>query len=407
MLSRRKFLRSSALFSLAPLLPSILARTARAAGAAPDARALVVIQLDGGNDGLNTVVPYADDGYAKARVKLRLEVNKLHKLDDHAALHPSMRAAKELFDDGRLAIVHGVGYPNPNRSHFESMKIWHTARALDAQGDGNGWLGRTLDRMPADVKQKPATAIFVGQQDPPVALWGRKSETIALSDEDDLKLQLAIPPPRAGSEKTAEAGSLDQFVAREVLSAYSAAQDFGERRARAAGARAAGAGAEKYPDTQLATQLKLISQLLQGDSQARVYYAIQSGYDTHSSQLYPHGQLLRELAEGMKAFLNDLKRAGLDDRVVVLAFSEFGRRVAENDSQGTDHGTAGPVFVAGQPVKAGLIGAAPNLADLQDGDLKTQHDFRQVYATLLDDWLGVSSGEVLGAKFERLQILRG
>jgi uncharacterized protein (DUF1501 family) len=109
----------------------------------------------------------------------------------------------------------------------------------------------------------------------------------------------------------------------------------------------------------------------------------------------------------MKAFLNDLKRAGLDDRVVVLAFSEFGRRVAENDSQGTDHGTAGPVFVAGQPVKAGLIGAAPNLADLQDGDLKTQHDFRQVYATLLDDWLGVSSGEVLGAKFERLQILRG
>jgi uncharacterized protein (DUF1501 family) len=402
MLNRRRFLQSSALVSLSPLLPSILARTARAAGAAKDARALVVIQLDGGNDGVNTVVPFADDEYAKARVKLRLESDKLHKLDAQVALHPNMRAAKELFDDGRLTVIQGVGYPNPNRSHFESMRIWHTARALDPSADGYGWLGRTLDReTEAAAKQKAATAIYVGQQDPPVALWGRKSEVISLADEDDLELQLALDPARPAAAGVADR-SVDQFVAREVLSAYEAAHDFHEQRARANGTSAG-----KYPDTQLASQLKLVSQLLKTNSQARVFYAIQPGYDTHSAQIYTHGQLLRGLADALKAFLNDLKAAQLDDRVVVLAFSEFGRRVKENDSAGTDHGTAGPVFLAGAPVAGGVIGAAPNLSELVDGDLKTELDFRQVYATLLDTWLGVPSKDVLAATFDHVPILRG
>jgi uncharacterized protein (DUF1501 family) len=347
-------------------------------------------------------VPFADDEYAKARVKLRLESDKLHKLDAQVALHPNMRAAKELFDDGRLTVIQGVGYPNPNRSHFESMRIWHTARALDASADGYGWLGRTLDReTEAAAKQKAATAIYVGQQDPPVALWGRKSEVISLADEDDLELQLALDPARPAAAGVADR-SVDQFVAREVLSAYAAAHDFHEQRARANGTSAG-----KYPDTQLASQLKLIAQLLKTNSQARVYYAIQPGYDTHSAQIYTHGQLLRGLADALKAFLNDLKGAQLDDRVVVLAFSEFGRRVKENDSAGTDHGTAGPVFLAGAPVAGGVIGAAPNLSELVDGDLKTEHDFRQVYATLLDKWLDVPSKEVLGAPFDHLPILRG
>lgn len=412
MLNRRRFLQSSALVSLAPLLPSMLARTARAARAAADNRALVVIQLDGGNDGLNTVVPYADEEYAKARVKLRLEADKLHKLDANLALHPNMRAAKELFDDGRLMVVSGVGYPNPNRSHFESMKIWHTARALDAQGDGQGWLGRALDRATTESAAKPqsATAVFVGGQEPPVALWGRSSEVVSLTDADDLELQLSIDvvKPAAAPQLAPDAspGKTDPlteaFVAREVLSAYAAAQDFQTRRNSAMSENAA-----KYPDTQLASQLKLVSQLIKANSQARVYYAVQPGYDTHSSQLYVHGQLLRELANALQAFLNDLKTAGLDDRVVVLAFSEFGRRVKENDSAGTDHGVAGPVFLAGASVAGGVVGAAPNLSDLIDGDLKTEHDFRQVYATLLDKWLGVPSKEVLGAAYEHLPILRG
>jgi len=406
MWNRRQFLQSSALVSLSPLLPSLFARTARAAGVTPDARALVVIQLDGGNDGVNTVVPYANDEYAKARVKLRLETDKLHKLDGRVALHPSMRAAKELFDDGRLAIIQGVGYPNPNRSHFESMKIWHTARALDAQGDGLGWLGRSLDQQTlAATQQKASTAVFVGRQDPPVALWGRKSEIVSLADADDLELQLAMDPPRqytGADSATDPASSVDQFVAREVLSAYTAARDFHERRT---GAKENGAA--RYPDTQLASQLKLISQLLQSDSQARVFYAIQPGYDTHAGQLYTHGQLLRALSDAIKAFLNDLQAAKLDDRVVVLAFSEFGRRVKENDSGGTDHGTAGPVFLAGAPIAGGVIGAAPNLSDLTDGDLKTEYDFRQVYATLLDRWLEVPSKAVLGDAYDHLPILRG
>jgi len=406
MLSRRSFLQSSAIVSLTPLLPAIVARTARAAGAAPDARALVVIQLDGGNDGINTVVPYADDNYAKARVRLRLEMEKLHKLNDYAALHPNMKGAKELFDDGRLAIVQGVSYPNPNRSHFESMKIWQTAnREADLTG-GDGWLGRALDRqIAADAQHKPKHSIYVGAQETPVALWGRQSEAVAMTREDDLELQLKIgvamfTDGSAGVGNPGADRAVDQFVVREVLSAYDAARQFQERRARAPAETGA-----TYPDTQLATQLRLVSQLLKADSPARVYYAMQTGYDTHSSQLDTHSQLLRELSEAMKTFLNDLKSAQLDDRVVVLAFSEFGRRVAENDSAGTDHGTAGPVFLAGTPVRGGLIGGPPMLADLQEGDLKSQHDFRQVYATLLDNWLGVSSKEVLGAAFEHLPIL--
>jgi uncharacterized protein (DUF1501 family) len=398
MLSRRGFLKTSSLVSLSPFVPSMLATAARAATAAPDAKALVVIQLDGGNDGLNTVVPVGDDDYGRNREKLRLDAGRLHRIDDRFGLHPSMGAAKELFDEGQLAIVQGVGYPNPSRSHFRSMRIWQTARFDEDQHDGYGWLGRALDRR-ADEAGGPAEAgsIYVGEEETPVALWGRRSAAMSLSRAADLELQLdgvasSVPPsPAAGN-------SLDQFVSRQVLAAYAAAGEFANQQAKKAGPTGG------YPDTEVASRLQLVSQLLHSGSQARVFYTVHSGFDTHSNQLFTHARLLGELAEALKAFLHDLRASQLDNRVVVLAFSEFGRRVKENDSQGTDHGAAGPVFLAGRPVAGGLIGNAPSLSQLDDGDLRVTTDFRQVYATILKEWLGVSAQDTLDSPFDPLPI---
>ncbi len=391
MLSRRTFLQKSSIVSLAPVLPHVFGRTANAAKLEADEKVLIVIQLDGGNDGLNTVIPFADDGYGKARKKLRIPTKDILKIDDHVGLHPSMRSAKALFDDGRLSIVQDVGYPNPNRSHFTSMKIWQTARFDVDQHNDNGWLGRTLDLKSFEGKK---SAIFVGQQETPVALWGRKSEAISLSRSSDLQLALDPFKPENKSETKSD---LEQFVSRQVLSAYASAEKFKRQ----------GAGISndsKYPTTRLGSQLKLVSQLLKSGSRSRIYYTSQSGYDTHSSQLFSHSRLLREYADALKALLDDLKEAGLDDRVVVMTFSEFGRRIGENNSEGTDHGTAGPVFLAGTPVKGGLLGDPPNLSDAVDGDLKVQQDFRSIYATILDQWLDVDPGSVLGSDHAALSL---
>jgi uncharacterized protein (DUF1501 family) len=400
MFNRRHFIKSSCLVPLAPLVPSLFAQAAQAARAKPDARSLVVIQLDGGNDGINTVVPYEDDGYARSRNKLRLSPDRLHKLGDSVGLHRSLTGAKALFDEGRLAIVQGVGYPNPSRSHFRSMRIWHTARFDEAQHDSQGWLGRTLD-IETRSGGVPAgeNSIYVGDQQTPVALWGRRSNAIAMTQANDLILEgRTVRKPSLSTIADSEADSLKTFVSRQVFSAYEAAERFQKQETRQR------ASSKNYPSTALAESLQLISKLIQSGSQARVFYTIQAGYDTHSAQLYPHARLLSEFGDALKAFLDDLTGAGLSDRVVVFAFSEFGRRVEENDSQGTDHGTAGPVFLAGDAVAGGLMGAVPSLTDLEEGDLKVQTDFRRIYATLLDEWLGVPSKDILGPKFENLNL---
>jgi uncharacterized protein (DUF1501 family) len=404
MLSRREFLRKSSLVSLYPIVPLALGRVAHAAAATPDAKILVVIQLDGGNDGINTVVPFGDDGYARNREALRLDADKLHKLNDHVGLHPRMSAAKELFDDGRLTIVQGVGYPNPDRSHFRSMRIWQTARFDDDEHDSYGWLGRALDerRLPQSVGQPGA--IYVGSEDVPVALWGRRSEATSISRIDDLKLpfiadQLARPITEIDQDATGGDG-VGLFVSRQVLSAYAAADQFRELTSR-------DTSTAKYPSTQLATHLNTVAQLIKSGSAARVFYTSQSGYDTHAAQLYTHAGLLRDFSEALKAFLDDLAAAKLEDRVVVMAFSEFGRRVRENASQGTDHGAAGPVFLAGRPTIGGMVGEMPDLADLVDGDLRMKIDMRAMYAAILEDWLGVEMSGVLGGSFSKADVLGG
>lgn len=393
-----KALGGSTLLALAPTVPGFLARTARAAAPMKDGRVLVVVQLDGGNDGINTVVPFADEGYAKARKALRLEPKDLLKINDRVGLHPSMRGAAKLLESGRLAIVPGVGYPNPNRSHFESMAIWQSARLDLEEREGPGWLGRGLDEGPATA-DGPGSSLFVGPGSVPVALRGRRSVASALERLEDLTLDPAARPARAVAS-AAPGDDLAAFVGRSTLDAYASS----DRLAALAQGRD---GGPAYPSTGLAGRLRTVARLLKGGHPARIYYATQSGYDTHAGQAVTHGSLLGELSGALLAFLDDLAGSGLADRVAVLAFSEFGRRVAENGSAGTDHGTAGPIFLAGAGVKPGLIGTYPSLTDLDAGDLRMTVDFRRVYATLLDGWLGLPSRPALAGAFEPLPLLKG
>jgi uncharacterized protein (DUF1501 family) len=392
---RRDLLRRSALLSLSPVIPGFLARTAAATPAGGDARILVVIQLDGGNDGINTVVPFGDEAYNKLRRELRLPAEKLHRIADGLGLHPAMRGAADLLESGRLTIVQGVGYPNPNRSHFESMAIWQTARLDRGAGEPAGWLGKALDS--AHASDGPA-AVFVGEQSLPRALFARRAIATSFSDASDLAL--AIPPPPVSTpDPSSKPDDLAAFVNRTVTTAYRSATEL------EAAASRRGSGVRPYPGTELARRLELVARSIKSGAPARVYYLVQPGYDTHALQLPGHAQLLREFSGGLRAFLDDLDSAKLSDRVLVMAFSEFGRRPAENGSLGTDHGTAAPVFLAGPKVKSGLVGKTPALGELQDGDLKWGIDFRSVYATLLERWLCVPSEPILGGPFETLTVL--
>lgn len=381
--TRRHFLSNSSLVALSPAIPAFLSRAARAEPPNDNGRILVVIQLDGGNDGINTVVPYRDEAYAKHRKTLRLRPDAVIKLNDDIALHPSMRAAADLLADGRLAIVQGAGYPNPNRSHEVSMNIWQTARPKAFAEESFGWIGRSTDAMKKPADGSPSSILF-GSESPPIALHARKSTSVAMAHLQDLQRtdnSAAIVPANA------EGNDLRSFVQRTTLDAYAAADLL--RDASTADSLAA------YPSFQLAQRMRMIAQLIKSGFATPVYYTIHAGFDTHYVQLETHANLLYQLSTSLKAFLEELRAAKLDDRVLVLCFSEFGRRVEENASQGTDHGTAGPMFLAGPRVLAGLAGKTPDLADLEDGDLKMSVDFRQVYATVLQQWLNVPSTAVL------------
>jgi uncharacterized protein (DUF1501 family) len=406
--TRRAFLesavRNSALIALAPTVPAFLAGTALAATPARDQRALVVIQLEGGNDGINTVVPYKDEGYAKYRQALRLRTDELLKVNGEVGFHPAMTDAAKLLESGRLAIVQGVGYPNPSRSHFRSRAIWETARVnrgpenrSDETADGAGWLGQALDAGPRPEHHAP-DAVFVGVEDLPLALRGRQAVVSSLDRPEDYFLALKDPGNR-GNMLSEGGSSLAAFVTRHTLDAYVTCGQMADV------LRGKGRGAG-YPASESAGRLEVIARLLKGDVGSRVFYTTQAWYDTHASQLPEHARLLGEFSSALRAFLDDLAAARLAERVAVLVFSEFGRRVAENGSRGTDHGTAGPVFVAGPGVRAAVVGKTPRLLDLEDGDLKMSIDFRQVYSTMLEDWLGLPSKAALAGTFERLPLFR-
>ena len=324
MTSRRDFLKKSSLIALAPTVPWFLAQTARAATPERDGRMLVVIQLDGGNDGVNTVVPFTDEGYAKHRTTLRLPAHRLLKVSKEVGLHPAMADAAKLLENGRLAVVQGVGYPNPSQSHFKSMAIWHTGNVDLSRGGVEdaetraalGWLGRGLDAGKKPADGAPGAA-FVGSGAVPVALRGRRSVAAAVTRLED---SILARPPEAKPEAAGDSGEdLAAFVRQRTLDAYATS----ERMAEILNAKDGGAA---YPATALAGRLQLVARLIKSGTGTRVYYTAQPGYDTHASQLPAHAELLAEFAGALKAFLDDLAAAKLADRVAVLCFSAFFHR---------------------------------------------------------------------------------
>jgi uncharacterized protein (DUF1501 family) len=363
-----------------------------------DSPLLVVIQLDGGNDGINTIVPFADEGYARHRKALRLAKDQLIKINDAVGLNPALSGLSKQLEAGQLAIVQGVGYPNPNRSHFESMAIWHTARPEKDNRPDAGWLGLAFDEAPREGDGAP-TCVHVGPGMLPQAIRGRKCVASGLTRLDDFILAAEADPRPAPS--AADGDDLTAFVHRTATDAYAIAD-------RIAALARNNSDDSRYPSTELAQHLQLIVSMIKAGAGTRVYYARHGNYDTHAAQLGAHFRLLSELAAAVAAFLGDLGAAKLLDRVCLLMFSEFGRTVAENGSGGTDHGTAGPVFLLGSHVRGGLVGSTPSMTELdpKHGDVKVGIDFRCVYAAVLQDWLGVPAKQALAGQFEPLALFR-
>jgi uncharacterized protein (DUF1501 family) len=412
--TRRDFLRlglgSTSLLACGATVPTFLANAANALAAAPGrdgkGRILVVLQLDGGNDGLNTVAPYADDDYRKHRPKLHLGAKAVAKIDDHVGFHPGLSAFAKLLENRQLAVVQSVGYPNPNRSHFESMAIWHTARP-ESKRDTPGWLARGIDVKPfppgGDVP-----ALHVSGELLPQALFGSQRHVPSLTSLEQFHRRLGVPEnagakaQRAAldtlaSEERGKPGSLLQFVERSATLTYTSSARL---------ETVVAGSAPGYPEFYgLARRLRLIGQLIKAGLSTSIYYTQLGGFDTHANQLGRHDSLMREMGNSLQAFVKDMNDSGNGARVVVLVFSEFGRRLTENASAGTDHGTAAPVFLLGSAVKSGLHGPYPNLRQLADGDPKHAIDFRRVYASLLDHWLDCPSDKVLSQKFEPLPVL--
>jgi len=412
--TRRDFLKAafgaSTLLSFAPAAPSFLLRSAAAASRQRDERdtVLVVLQLTGGNDGLNTAVPYGDDEYARNRSTLRLPVKDLHKIDSQIGFHPRMGAFLRLYKEGRLSIIRGVGYPNSDRSHEGAMRIWHTAKP-DLRGCQTGWLGRSIDNARTPQRSN-APAVFVGPVARPFALNAKNEIVPSIREPSDLAADQSpgFSHPRSRLEQAADPAlcsddnPLLSLLGRCATGAYA-----NSRRIEAVTRETAHMSG--YPPFGLAGTLRTVAQLIRADIGIRIFFVELGGggiggFDNHANQLGNHCALLGQLSESVAAFVDDLKREKLLDRVLLMTFSEFGRTLKENGRRGTGHGAAAPIFLAGGRLKGGLIGSHPSLTDLDNGALKFQIDFRRVYATVLDHWLGFESQAVLGGQFEPLEI---
>jgi uncharacterized protein (DUF1501 family) len=315
----------------------------------------------------------------------------------------------KVLEKGKLAIVQGVGYPNPDRSHFRAMEIWETARLEnDSKGIETGWLGRALDSRAAKLGEDPP-GLHVGGRALPLALKTKKTEVPSVGSLESYKLQLAGTDQERQAERTAlnQLAGADRrsddpllgFISRTTLAAYESSG----RLEQLAQKKQSGL---KYPNFGLARRLELIAQIIKADFGTRIFYTSLDGFDTHANQLGTHAALLTELSDSVEAFHSDLSSTGHSDRVALLTFSEFGRRVQENASAGTDHGAAAPVFVVGPVAKPGLLGKHPSLDDLDEGDLKFHTDFRSVYASLIGDWLNLSAETVVGSGFKPTPLFR-
>jgi uncharacterized protein (DUF1501 family) len=361
-------------------------------------RILVVLELSGGNDGLNTVVPHGDPAYYRARPHIGIPAHEVLKVDDRFGFHPSMVGFERLYKDGRMAIVHGCGYDHPSLSHFSSMSYWHTG--VPNAGEPLGWLGRLADdhldpatrNLIVNIGTSQSLAVRSGKHSPLVFDDPTRFRRDGTDDEKHVLAALGSANAQSSnstldflSATARNAADSSDFV-RQASAAYRTPVDYGIGNAFGGG-------------------LQRVAALIASGMKTRLYYVSYQGnaFDTHVQQGDVHSRLLMYTADAVRAFLDDVARIGRADDVAVMMFTEFGRRVEENGSLGTDHGTAGPMFLFGKHVKGGLYGQPPSLTDLDDGNLRMTTDFRRVYATSIKEWLGYDDTDtILKGRFDTL-----
>ncbi|UQA77626.1 DUF1501 domain-containing protein [Sphingobacterium siyangense] len=388
-IKRRQFLKAGSLATASLLLPNFLKAMSLPEALERGHKVLVILQLSGGNDGLNTIVPMRNDIYFRERQTIAVD-NAL-TLTDEAGIHPALPFFKTLYDRGELAVLNNVGYPDPNKSHFRSMDIWHSASRSDEYLE-SGWIGRYLDQACYDCGH-PTQALEVNDM-LSLALKGKQKKAFAFKDPKKL-----YQTSREEYFNTLYQEHKHQHEEETVAYLYQTLGDtinnadyiFEQSKARKTAAA--------YPDSVLGKDLKTVSSLIKSDINTQVYYLQIGSFDTHINQQQRQDSLFHTINDAVEAFVDDLKKNGLFQHVMLMTFSEFGRRVAQNASNGTDHGTANQLFfLSGGLKKQGLLNALPDLTQLNEGDLQYTEDFRKVYATLLKKWLDADSAKILGWK---------
>lgn len=397
MKTRREFLQISALASTAILTPRFVHSLGRN-GLNRQGRKLVIIQLSGGNDGLNTFIPFENDIYYQSRPGLAINKPEVLALNDDLGLNPNMKDLKELYDQGLMTVINQVGYPNPDRSHFRSMDIWHSGSNSDEYWQ-TGWLGRYLDHNCQGCTE--AHQIIELDDSLSLAVKGEESKAIGLrnakqlwrSTQDPFLQELVV-----SYEENTETDQLSYLY--KTLTETMSSADYIYEKSKVY------QSSEQYPPNQLAKKLKQIAELIISDIDTQVFYVSLSGFDTHVRQRAQQDRLLKQYAEAMKVFVKDLKQNDRLDSTLIMTFSEFGRRVSQNASGGTDHGKANNLWlIGGKLKKPGIYNETPKLQNLDDGDVPYSVDFRNIYATLLDRWLEADSTSILQRKFKPMPII--
>lgn len=397
-IKRKEFLQIGSLATASLMLPKFMKAFERKNMVPPGNKVMVVLQMSGGNDGLNTVIPVGNDLYYKARPKLGIEKSKALLLNDEVGLHPALTGFRDLFDDGSLGIMNAVGYPNPDRSHFRSMDIWQTATDSN-QYLTTGWVGRYLDAQ-CQGCDKPTQAIEIDDV-LSLAMKGEHIKGIAVKDPKRLygtsneKFFKDVLKNHAATTHEEPVDYLYKTMAETLSSA-----DYIFKQSKMHPSSA------EYPKSELGNSLKTIASLIFSDINTKVYYVSIGSFDTHVNQEAQQQRLFTEMNEAVTAFVKDLKSNNRFNDVMLFTFSEFGRRVQQNASGGTDHGTANSMFlISGGLNKKGLLNPIPSLSDLDQGDLKYKVDFKDVYATVLNKWLGADDAAILNKKHSYLDFI--
>jgi uncharacterized protein (DUF1501 family) len=399
LIRRRNFIQLGGLATASMMVPKLLKAFENPLSPLVPAgnKVLIVLQLSGGNDGLNTVIPIRNDIYYRERPKLAIEKEKALTVNDDAALHPALTALAALYQEGNMAILNNVGYPEPNRSHFRSMDIWHTASESNTIWQ-TGWLGRYLDSQ-CKACDKPTQALEI-------------DDTLSLALKGDVEKALALKDPRRlygtsqqayfkqlAAQHDAEHEKPVSYLYKTMRATISSADYiFQQSKLRTTAAN--------YPSTDLGNSFKTIASLILSDINTKVYYVNLGSFDTHVNQQATQQRLFTEMNHAIDAFVKDMKANGRFNDVLLATFSEFGRRVGQNASGGTDHGTANNMFfISGALQQKGLLNPMADLSNLVDGDLQYAVDFKEVYATLLDKWLGANADVILKRKYNRLNFI--